>query len=163
MKPASVERASKSNGGISDGQAASATDYNAWIEYVDGALFLDQDGDINRRGRPMTFGKGKAANRWTLERLSPEAATAIICHGKTVADVSAERGKRKEWVRDNLKQAIDIWLCMKNRQEWPDYGIEDDAAPLTLKQVRIRQSNRRVARVRHADASEAERVIKVRA
>jgi hypothetical protein len=162
MKPASVERASKSNGGISDGQAALATDYNRWIEYVDNALFLDQDRDINRHGKPMTFGKGKGANRWTLERLSPEAATSIICHGKTVCDVSAERGKRKEWVRDNLKQAVDVWLCMKNRQEWPEYGIEDDTAPLTQKQVLVRQLNRKVHRVRHADASEVVRVIRVR-
>jgi len=156
MKPASVERASKSNGGISDGQAALASDYNRWIECVDNALFLDQDGNINRHGKPMTFGKGKAAARWTLERLCPEAATAIICHGKTITHVSLERGKHKNWIRDNLKQAIDVWLCMKNKQEWPDYGFEDDTIPLTMKQVLTRQLNRKVTRVKHADAIEAD-------
>lgn len=163
MKPASVERMGKSHGGEANGQAALAADYNRWIEYVDNSLFLDPDTDINRIRRPMTFGKGKAAARWTLERLSPEAATAIICHGKTVLEVSTERGKRKEWVRDNLKQAIDVWLCMKSYREWPVLGFEDETIPLTMRQVLTRQLNRKVSRVRHADASEQDRVIRRRA
>lgn len=162
MKPASVERMGKSHGGETNGQAALGADYHRWVECVDGSLFLNPDREINEIGKPMTFGKGKGKDRWTLERLCVDSAKAIICEGETIDAEAIRRGKRREWIRDNLKQAVDVWLCMKNKQNWPEYLPEDCSAPLTMKQALVRQLNRKVFRVRHADASEQDRVIRVR-
>jgi len=153
MKPASWERIGGS-GSLSSGQAQGAADYNAWVEEVDGTLKLDPG-----TGEPMKFGQGHGRNRWTLERLSPEAATALICHGQTIDLVSRERGKRTEWVRENLRQALIVWCYRTNRRRRPTPPIEDQDGPLTLKQLRIRTMNRRIDKMASA-IEERKRVIR---
>jgi len=142
MKPASLERKSGGKGDLSDRQGIAAAAYNAWIKEVDVALKLDP-----RDGIPMRFGVGKAKDRWTLERLCPEAATAIICHGKSREQVDQERGKRNGWATENLKQALTIWLYRTGKRRRPPPFKEDTTEGLTMKQLVVRQRNRRVDRI----------------
>jgi rhodanese-related sulfurtransferase len=145
VKPGQWEIGTGGSGEPSDGKAASAIDYIRWLDEVDGTLKLDAD------GMPMRFGRGKAAERWTLERLVPEAATAIICEGKSVRTVAADRGKHPAWVTENLKQALNVWLYRSNRKERKAIPDEPSTGGLTLKQVLTRQLNRRVARIQEVD------------
>jgi hypothetical protein len=161
MKPASVERKSAGRVDQSNRDAIASADYCQWINEVDGTIKLDYSVDFTdeRYGRPMTFGRGKAAKRWTLERLCPEAATAIICHGKSLQDVDALYGRQKGWAAENLRQALIVWCWRTNTRRRPPPPKEEESGYLTYRQLLTRQRNRRVDRIEGV-LTERARVIK---
>lgn len=157
MKPSCFERTAGGKGELTAGQAAAVGAYNGWIVEVDNTLRRGTD------GQPLRFGGcGRAAKRWTLERLVPEVATAIICEGRSVREVAADRGWDRAKVMDVLKQALTVWLWRTHRVPRPLPIAEADDPGLTLKQTLIRQRNRRVDKMVSV-IEERARVIRPRA
>lgn len=160
MKPANWERVSGGLGDMSHSQGLAAANYNAWVKEVDNTLRFEtfQDGKPNYE-QPIRLGNGKAKDRWTMERLSPEGATAIICAGESIDKVARDRRKETRWVRANLIQALNVWLWQTKKLRRPELPDEPVEGGLTMRQVRIRALNRRVENIAQV-IEERQRVIR---